>query len=458
MMRRVLAFGNTIDHYLPLQRVIKIPCSAALATLRRDQWRERENHKLFLDSLGKELGVKTLDDWYSVKRERIENREGVQSLLSYYGRSLQKAIAASYPDHPWKTYRFSRVPTDFWKDPNNHRAFVEDLGKSLGFTTFEDWYKVKEEDFLQHHGSGLLRHHGHFSKAVISVFPEHEWNIYNFANTSTFVAFPEYHKGYMQDLARKLGYSSWTDWYRLTRKDLAVHNGLQILAHYQHSISDMVTSIFPSHPWELSQFASLASSQRWSTSNARSFLMKAANINEGASPTAIAASLNEWLRTTTKKDVENMRGGGSLLNAFGSLQSAVRAAFPESDIEQALTHVSKAQSKVFKVLRSIVQDDVQILQNFKHPQLFHEGGQPMELDIWIPQWNLAIEYHGKQHYQSFGDDERFQAQARRDAEKVEACKRAGISLVVIPFWWNGTRSQLVEVISRSSNAPITNNL
>ena len=57
----------------------------------------------------------------------------------------------------------------------------------------------------------------------------------------------------------------------------------------------------------------------------------------------------------------------------------------------------------------------------------------MELDIFAPQLNLALEYQGEQHYKtiySLGD---LTQVSLRDEEKREACLRAGITLIEVPY-------------------------
>lgn len=85
-----------------------------------------------------------------------------------------------------------------------------------------------------------------------------------------------------------------------------------------------------------------------------------------------------------------------------------------------------------------------ILVNYSHPKLKYPTGQSMEIDIFLPDFNLGFEYQGEQHYLDFflfsADSELIQ---RRDFLKSEACKRENITLIPIPFWWNREK----EVIS-----------
>ena len=50
-------------------------------------------------------------------------------------------------------WKFNTTTTDLWKDFNNHKVFVEKLGKQLGIKKLEDWYKVRARDFSENGGS-----------------------------------------------------------------------------------------------------------------------------------------------------------------------------------------------------------------------------------------------------------------------------------------------------------------
>jgi hypothetical protein len=59
---------------------------------------------------------------------------------------------------------------------------------------------------------------------------------------------------------------------------------------------------------------------------------------------------------------------------------------------------------------------------------------PQHLDIYLPSYNLAIEYMGKQHYEAvdyFGGEKALRENQERDKRKAELCARMNISLVYV---------------------------
>ena len=61
---------------------------------------------------------------------------------------------------------------------------------------------------------------------------------------------------------------------------------------------------------------------------------------------------------------------------------------------------------------------------------------PLKFDFYLPKYKIALEYQGKQHYESiqyFGGEERFQKQIKTDSLKEEWCKNNNIKLIKILY-------------------------
>lgn len=62
--------------------------------------------------------------------------------------------------------------------------------------------------------------------------------------------------------------------------------------------------------------------------------------------------------------------------------------------------------------------------------------QPMELDLYNAQLNLAVEYNGEQHYHlvdGMNDPVTLKEQRYRDRLKRKLCKERGINLIVVKY-------------------------
>jgi hypothetical protein len=59
------------------------------------------------------------------------------------------ALATVYPEFKWESFRFYRTDKGFWKDPNNVRAYLDRIGKTLGVSTLDDWYRIDPQSVLK---------------------------------------------------------------------------------------------------------------------------------------------------------------------------------------------------------------------------------------------------------------------------------------------------------------------
>jgi hypothetical protein len=89
------------------------------------------------------------------------------------------------------------------------------------------------------------------------------------------------------------------------------------------------------------------------------------------------------------------------------------------------------------------------VENYKHPKVVHSTGFPIELDIFIEDLKLAIEYQGAQHYKPLYWASDFTSQTMKDSEKKIICKKHGITLIEVPYWWDRTPESLALAIHQA---------
>ena len=58
---------------------------------------------------------------------------------------------------------------------------VVNLFKKLGYTTMDDWYKIKLQKVMDNNGNGLIkRYNSSCIKLLTSVYPDYNWIIWKF--------------------------------------------------------------------------------------------------------------------------------------------------------------------------------------------------------------------------------------------------------------------------------------
>jgi hypothetical protein len=97
-----------------------------------------------------------------------------------------------------------------------------------------------------------------------------------------------------------------------------------------------------------------------------------------------------------------------------------------------------AYSKLHKYVAMKLQDAfprLQFIENYHPNWLLSPSGTRLELDIFIPEMNIAIEIQGQQHFTFIGFFHKsyaeFEKQKEYDEEKRNLCYGAGVRLVEI---------------------------
>jgi len=278
-------------------------------------------------------------------------------------------------------------PNGFWMNKTNQREFILRLAKKLNYNHFEDWYRFNLYDFQSEGGSRFYRIYDSPKNAIIKLFPEYEWDPLKFDEVPRgYWKSIKNHRNFFDRMAEKMNLKSPDDWFTITCADLKAHGGLALLNFYRRS-----------------------------------------EEKEGTPETEV-------------------------------LYKALIHAFPEyiwpEPPNSRRGPISKSQLHLYNTLVEIF-PKYAVHHNYFHDQLhFPNSRRIMSIDIFIPSLNLGFEYQGQQHY-----DVRFPSEAnatirtfdryKKDDEKRNACKTLGITLIEVPYWWDGSKSSLISTIRSS---------
>jgi len=141
--------------------------------------------------------------------------------------------------------------------------------------------------------------------------------------------------------------------------------------------------------------------------------------------------------------------GGATL---GSLHKALEIAYPEypwiAEYFSIRFKQKKATQRWLKILlHKILPEKVVAEEDYFHPLLFWDDEtktNKIEFDIWVPQFNLALEYQGEQHFHDiygFGGGT-LALNTEKDSRKKRLAQEHGIRFLAIPYWWDRKLSSL----------------
>jgi hypothetical protein len=164
-----------------------------------------------------------------------------------------------------------------------------------------------------------------------------------------------------------------------------------ILRHYRTFV-EAITTIYPDYPWQIWKFRQVPKGF-WDNEDTVKHYLNWLTHHLGI------RRLSEW-KYVTSDTLIKLRAH-SLLLKNGGLIPLLSKYYPEQiwwDDSTEKRYRSKSQAYLQMILMDIF-PTLEIRNDYKHPSLvFPRSHLEMQLDIFIPKLDLAIEYQGQQHY------------------------------------------------------------
>lgn len=364
-----------------------------------------------------------------------------------------RALLALYPDHQWQLWRFSQVPKGYWENHHHQKQFFDWLGQQCGIKDLSDWYNLNITDIATKGGSKLAAYHYEHQRdgvdqgnmlinSLAQVYPDFPWQFWRFKYVAKSLwEEPKTHKQYFEWLGDELGLKSTDDWYKVKVSDVRTRGGRVMLnTHYDGSLSKALQAVFAEQNWQPWKFDRVPKGLWDNTNTVHTYfewLCERLSINNPS----------DWSRVTVGH--MKMNKGMMLITRAGGLQKMLAKYLPHHHHHQMKDEMSwtlKAQRSLFSIFQGLFPDK-DILLNYQHPTLSFTSSKPVELDIFIPELSIAIEYQGPQHYTTlpkcFGSHS---ALLERDNDKRMVCASSGITLIEVPYTWDLTRDSVLKLV------------
>lgn len=139
-------------------------------------WEVEKNRRTFMEWLGVQLGLQSMNGWYSVTGKVIE-KHGGGALVYRYGDSPSRLIVGVFPDHSWDPGKFTNVPKGHWEErfQREPRQSIEWLEKEMRIRRLEDWYRVSASQISQLVPLAVFRESS-LGELLKVAHPEHQWD------------------------------------------------------------------------------------------------------------------------------------------------------------------------------------------------------------------------------------------------------------------------------------------
>jgi len=218
----------------------------------RGYWQDLQHRLQYMKWLGRQLGYRTIEDWYRIKYKHFRKNNGYVMLNTYFSGSPSQAVMETFPEYDWKPWLFIQVPNGYWDNAHNRQEYMEWLGNKLNITTPVDWYNVTKKVFEKNNVKSFLNYYaGSPTAAIIDYIPDFEFHEWFFTSVHReFWADRENRRRYMEWLGQKLNFDNLDDWYKITKTHFKNNYGGTLLNCYDGSSTLAVMDIFPEHNWK----------------------------------------------------------------------------------------------------------------------------------------------------------------------------------------------------------------
>lgn len=417
------------------------------ATVPEKEWDSKHNRKKYFDWLSDVLGVKTSEDWHKFGNIDINRRGGSTVLRNHYDLSICKALEDIYPQFRWMEWLFPKVPSGYWIDQLKQTEYLLWIAEVLEIKVQEDWYKIRTKDLRTFPGGARLLHYysGSLIKALQANFPNYNWKPWFFANV------PQRHwknvaniKQYFHWLEAEFDINEPDDWYKVKLMSVYEKGGERVLSSFRHakygdSLIHALKVVYPERNWQFWKFSPIPA-QFWDDKQNQQIYFDWLSNELGIKQP------NDWTRVTGH-EIKRLKGEG-LIHRYGGLERFIGHFCPEFLKVSNDGPPSKGQGLLHTTVKEAF-PDTEVLMTYKHPEMKFSNMNAMELDVFLPAMSLALEYHGRHHFEDtehFGSFEQFKL---RDQEKRNACQRLGITLIEVPFWWDHLKESLIATLHKS---------
>jgi hypothetical protein len=282
---------------------------------------------------------------------------------------------------------------------------------------------------------------GSILNALKVAYPEHKWHSWRFSNLS-----PEslddvsFQRMVFEDV---FNVKKPQEWYNIAYKAIRNDNicGQILMDKYSGSFRNALQAMYPDFEWQQWRFVHVAKGYWKDPNNVRQYM-------DHITKEFDIKNLDDWYGFCDDHIIAY--GGATLLKYYGSLFDLLKSIYSHHNWDKEKWNNSstskKSQHLLLKRVKNLFRGET-VLENHLHPNLLYEGSnKQMQLDIFIPDRNIALEYQGMQHYKMVSMFGGYHSQQIRDFEKKKACKELGIELICIPYWWDFKEESLAATL------------
>jgi len=349
----------------------------------------------------------------------------IYTLSSHFMLDLPIAhlFSTLFPEHEWHFWVFLKEK-DGWCRRENQKMFLSWLYSRLNLSHPREWYDVNPNTVVYHGGKELLKMYGTLSLALFTLFPQHQFQLWLFQHERVPPGFWEYESNQRQFFywyARDRELKAPSDLYRIRGWELKnLKCNCFLKGMYGGSGIRAISSLFPEFRWNSLLFRHVRQYSKRKEEELYERMCSHLNLK----------SPKEWERVSMVSVREI--AGRYVIPTASNLFKLLKKVVPDHkwDLCCFLSQQKKSsQRMVEKLLERYLPKNTVVANN----KMVHGCGE-MEIDIFVDEVALGLEYQGAQHYEEVYCVGKLDSMMERDERKEKSCNEMGITLIQLPFW------------------------
>ena len=399
-------------------------------------WENQENILQFLSQIKEKYNLNTSEDWNSITIHHITSNGGVSLLHKH---SIYELKCMACPEGK-SIFTNPKQSSGYWENKENILQFLSTFKEKYNLTSPKDWNSITTSQIKSNGGSSLLKKYSIYELKCMAC-PEGKLIFNNPKQPPGYWKNKENVHKFLSQIKEKYNLNSPEDWNSITREHILSNGGSRLLSKY--SMFELKCMAYPEGKSTFISEAQHKPARYWENQeNIDNFLLEISRKYNLNSP-------EDWKRIS--KSQITSEGGGGLFNS--TFYSKIKIKFTPNEepffvpFSQLISDGSPIQKRssqrwLFLQIQNLFPRE-EIVEDYFHSEISRISGANVQFDIYMIERKIAIEYHGKHHYedipQAFSNVETYQY---RDLEKENLCIEHGIQLIVIPYWWDNKLDSL----------------
>ena len=403
-------------------------------------WNKEANIQDFLDNLREKYNLQSINDWNTLQAKQIKKLRGGSSILSKF--SLFEIKCMGNPNGKL-LYNKSKnhKSSGYWENKENIQKFLLELKEKENLNTFDDWNSLTQIKILQNGGGSLLKLFSMYDiKCLGCPNEKHKFKKPSMVKPSGYWDNQDNIRDFISKLKMKFNLQTPNDWNLITQKHIQSIGGSTFVRKF--SMYEIKCMGCPDGNFLFSKPNQYKSSKYWKNED------NIKNFVENFAKKFNIQSVNDWKRIS--KDQIISFGGSGLLKEY-SIDNLVNKFNFDNFSTNETQKFRSSQRWLFLQVQKIFPHG-EIVEDYFHSEISRNSSFHVQFDIFLVNLNIAIEYHGRQHYEDipnagFASLELYKI---RDEEKAKLCKQFGIKLIIIPYWWDNNLDSLLKELEKNN--------